>query len=205
MTTLNKLSYSTDDYDFKSIICEYLNIHQLDNIFVEQKITRENNQSTEYHKRFYNSLDNDNRLKSLYDDFISKVVKNLFDEEIIYQVTPTFRLQAIDNVSVFAFHKDTEYGHSDKTINFFLPITKCYDTNALWVESGSSFEPMECDYGDLITFDAVNLLHGNKVNKTGKSRISLDFRVMKMVDYYETSKKTLSKNRRLVLGDYYTK
>ena len=166
MTTLNKLSYSTDDYDFKSIICEYLNIHQLDNIFVEQKITRENNQSTEYHKKFYSSLDNDNKLKSLYDDFISKVVKNLFDEEIIYQVTPTFRLQAIDNVSVFAFHKDTEYGHSDKTINFFLPITKCYDTNALWVESGSSFEPMECDYGDLITLDAVNLLHGNKVNKT---------------------------------------
>ena len=205
MTILNKLTYSINDYDFRSIICDYLNIIQLDNIFIDQKITRSNNQSTEYHKRFYNSLDNDNRLKSLYDDFISKVVKNLFDEEIIYQVTPTFRLQAIDNVSVFAFHKDTEYGHSDKTINFFLPITKCYDTNALWVESGSSFEPMECDYGDLITFDAVNLLHGNKVNKTGKSRISLDFRVMKMVDYYETSKKTLSKNRRLVLGDYYTK
>ena len=205
MTILNKLTYSINDYDFRSIICDYLNIIQLDNIFIDQKITRSNNQSTEYHKRFYNSLDNDNRLKSLYDDFISKVVKNLFDEEIIYQVTPTFRLQAIDNVSVFAFHKDTEYGHSDKTINFFLPITKCYDTNALWVESGSSFEPMECDYGDLITFDAVNLLHGNKLNKTGKSRISLDFRVMKMVDYCETSKQTLSKNRRLVLGDYYTK
>lgn len=205
MIILNKLTYSTDDYDFRSIICDYLNLSQLDNIFVDQKITKENNQSTEYHKRFYNSLDNDNRLKSLYDDFISNVIKNLFDEEIIYQVTPTFRLQAIDNVSVFAFHKDTEYGHSDKTINFFLPITKCYDTNALWVESGSSFEPMECDYGDLITFDAVNLLHGNKVNKTGKSRISLDFRVMKMVDYCETSKQTLSKNRRLILGDYYTK
>ena len=205
MIILNKLTYSTDDYDFRSIICDYLNLSQLDNIFVDQKITKENNQSTEYHKRFYNSLDNDNRLKSLYDDLISNVIKNLFDEEIIYQVTPTFRLQAIDNVSVFAFHKDTEYGHSDKTINFFLPITKCYDTNALWVESGSSFEPMECDYGDLITFDAVNLLHGNKVNKTGKSRISLDFRVMKMVDYCETSKQTLSKNRRLILGDYYTK
>jgi len=205
MTILNKLSYSIDDYDFRSIICDYLNLSQLDNIFVDQEITRENNQSTEYHKKFYNSLDNDNRLKSLYDNFISKVIKNLFDEEIIYQVTPTFRLQAIDNVSVFAFHKDTEYGHSDKTINFFLPITKCYDTNALWVESGSSFEPIECDYGDLITFDAVNLLHGNKVNKTGKSRISLDFRVMKMVDYSETSKQTLSKNRRLILGDYYTK
>ena len=205
MTILNKLSYSTDDYDFKSIICEYLNLSRLDNIFVDQKITRENNQSTKYHKRFYYSLDNDDRLKSLYDSFISKVIKNLFDEEIIYQATPTFRLQSIDNVSVFAFHKETEYGHSDKTINFFLPITKCYDTNALWVESGSSFEPMECDYGDLITFDAVNLLHGNKVNKTGKSRISLDFRVMKMIDYCETSKQTLSKNRRLILGDYYTK
>ena len=205
MIISNKLTYSTDDYDFRSIICDYLNLYQLDNIFVDQKITKENNQSTEYHKRFYNSLDNDDRLKSLYDNFISKVIKNLFDEEIIYQVTPTFRLQAIDNVSVFAFHKDTEHGHSDKTINFFLPITKCYDTNALWVESGSSFEPMECDYGDLITFDAVNLLHGNKVNKTGKSRISLDFRVMKMVDYCETSKQTLSKNRRLILGDYYTK
>lgn len=205
MTISNKLTYSIYDYDFRSIICEYLNLHQLDNIFVDQKITKENNQSTEYHKRFYASLDNDNKLKSLYDKFISNVIKNLFDEEIIYQVTPTFRLQAIDNVSVFKFHKDTEYGHSDKTINFFLPITKCYDTNALWVESGSSFEPMECDYGDLITFDAVNLLHGNKVNKTGKSRISLDFRVMKMVDYCETSKQTLSKNRRLVLGDYYTK
>ena len=204
MIILNKLTYSTDDYDFRSIICDYLNLSQLDNIFVDQKITKENNQSTEYHKRFYNSLDNDNTLKSLYDDFISNVIKNLFDEEIIYQVTPTFRLQAIDNVSVFAFHKDTEYGHSDKTINFFLPITKCYDTNALWVESGSSFEP-GVDYGDLITFDAVNLLHGNKVNKTGKSRISLDFRVMKMVDYCETSKQTLSKNRRLILGDYYTK
>ena len=193
MIILNKLTYSTDDYDFRSNICDYLNLSQLDNIFVDQKITKENNQSTEYHKRFYNSLDNDNRLKSLYDDFISNVIKNLFDEEIIYQVTPTFRLQAIDNVSVFAFHKDTEYGHSDKTINFFLPITKCYDTNALWVESGSSFEPMECDYGDLITFDAVNLLHGNKVNKTGKSRISLDFRVMKMVDYCETSNKLYQK------------
>jgi hypothetical protein len=207
------LNYDTETYNFKKIICEYLNETDLENLSIEKNdiMLEGKDQSTLYHKKFYKNLDSDidKKFKKLYDNFIISKIFPIFNEKIIYQTYPTFRLQYKRNIAVFQFHKDKDYNHSDKMVNFFLPITKCYDTNAVWIETEEDkgdYNPIICDYGNLVMFNGANLKHGNKINLTGQTRVSLDFRIIKEKDYlYKEQKSSKSKNKKLIVGDYYQK
>ena len=58
--------------------------------------------------------------------------------------------------------------------------------------------------GEFFQFRGGECIHGNKPNKTGKSRVSLDFRVVLKSDYnkdYEKISKLSSK--KFVIGGYY--
>ena len=60
------------------------------------------------------------------------------------------------------------------------------------------------NYGEILKFDGANLLHGNKINKTGKSRISFDFRVLKKSDYDKDNsliKKSITQNKSRTIGE----
>ena len=59
-----------------------------------------------------------------------------------------------------------------------------------------------------INFDGANTLHGNKDNLTGKSRLSIDFRIFPLKYYNEEEQadaKTITQKKRLVIGEYWTK
>ena len=99
-----------------------------------------------------------------------------------------------------------DYNHSEHEVNFFLPMTKAFGSNTIWVESEMDkrdFAPMEADNGEFYMWNGAILLHGNKVNKTGKSRVSVDFRVLPESKYVESDKKSVTYNVKFSIGDYF--
>ena len=87
-----------------------------------------------------------------------------------------------------------------------MPLTNAFDTNTIWVESEEDkgdFAPMNCNYGEIIQWDGSNLSHGNKLNKTGKCRISVDFRVIKKSEYIESNQSSINTSIKFAIGGYY--
>ena len=64
------------------------------------------------------------------------------------------------------------------------------------------------EYGQCVQWNGTNLHHGDKVNKTGKTRFSMDFRAMLYSKYdalERVSKKSIHTGMALVIGEYYDK
>ena len=139
------------------------------------------------------------------------VIKPRFGEKIVYQKIPTFRVHLPGNIAVGEFHKDkyyrnVEWANKVKEINYFVPLTKAYDTNTIWVESEEDrgdFTPMECEYGGCIEWDASNLNHGNKDNSTNDTRVSFDFRVIPLSRYIDSNHVTINTKIPFGIGGYY--
>ena len=91
-------------------------------------------------------------------------------------------------------------------MNFFVPLTKAFDSNTVWVESEEGkedFAPMNARYGEFYMWDGANLKHGNKKNETGSTRVSFDFRVLPRSKYVESGKKSVTQGMPFEIGQYY--
>lgn len=208
---MRKINYNINVFPFKQKLEELFQINELsslnDNIEV---FTREKDQSTNWHKLFYEYARAEDFIQ-LYDKFILEVIRPLYNEQIIYQAIPTFRVCYPNNIAVGEFHKDKHYRNGEwaakvKEDNFFLPFTDAFDTNTIWVESEEDkgdFAPMNCNYGECIQWDGCNLMHGNKINLTGKARISIDFRVIKYSNYIPSDTESINTKIKFQIGGYY--
>lgn len=187
--------YDLEKYNFPKIIADYLNTDALD----ELKINPENHdldsinslyknmERTKAYEDLYSSLNSDQgkRFYDTYLKFIEEVIRPTYDESIYYQSRPTHRILYRNSEGVSRFHRDKDYGHSTYEINHFVPQTKAFGTNTVWIESKEGkedFKPMELNPGQFARFDGPNLMHGAKLNTTGKTRISFDFRILKNSD-----------------------
>ena len=168
--------------------------------------------STVFHDKFYNALrggDLDYFVET-YRIFIETFVSTfiLKDKEILYQTTPTFRVHLPGNLAVGAFHKDSEFNHPEGEINFIIPLTYAYDTNTVWAESEpdkADFQPINMEYGQLLQFNGNKCTHGNKVNDTPHTRVSLDFRILPLKYYNpESAKSSITKGTKFTIGNYYS-
>jgi ectoine hydroxylase-related dioxygenase (phytanoyl-CoA dioxygenase family) len=147
----------------------------------------------------------------MYEKFILNIIKPLYNEQIVYQAIPTFRVAYPNNIAVGEYHKDKWYRDADWAVevnedNFFLPFTDAFDTNTIWVESQEDkgdYSPMNCNYGEIIQWDGSNLTHGNKINTTGKARVSIDFRVMKYTNYKPSEQGSINTKTKFQIGGYY--
>ena len=86
-------------------------------------------------------------------------------------------------------------------------MTKVWDTNTIWVESErdkKDYEPMEAEYGEYYIWDGANLMHGNKVNDTGRTRVSIDFRLIRAEDFEDSDKKSISNGTAMTVGGYWS-
>lgn len=208
---MKKINYSINNFPFKQKLEELFQIHELsslnDNIEV---FTREKDQSTNWHKLFYEYARTEDFIQ-MYDKFILEVIKPLYNKQIVYQAIPTFRVCYPNNIAVGEFHKDKHYRNGEwaakvKEDNFFLPFTDAFDTNTIWVESEEDkgdFAPMDCNYGECIQWNGCNLTHGNKINSTGKARISVDFRVIKYSNYVPSEHSSINTKIKFQIGGYY--
>lgn len=213
---MNVLKYNTETYPFQKIVEGYLGHNNLEKIHedmaFDKKLTNiagdAPDQKTKIHKLFYSNMDANPIFKETYDAFVKNVIPEFIGtNEFLYQKFPTFRVHQPDNIAVFEYHKDKEYNHSPKEINFFLPITIACDSNTIWVESvedKGDYAPINSNYGEVVKWDGANLKHGNKDNQTGLTRMSFDFRILKLEDYNESEiKESVSNSKKFVEGDYF--
>jgi len=210
---MKRLYYSTTTFPFKSVVEDYLNhtnlplIHE-DHSFKETLI-RGTDQAQPLHRKLYDAMDEDRNqtLVKLYKKFIKEVIQPLYKQEIVFQRFPTFRVHQPFNIAVFGWHRDRDYNHNPKEINYYLPITKAFATNTFWHETKDGkgdYQPLEADYGQAVEWDGANCRHGNKPNATGQTRISFDFRVLPRVAYDAVApKKSITQGTSLKVGAYF--
>lgn len=206
-----KVTYGIDIFPFKKLLENLFEVEDLALLNEEVEVfKRENDQSTRYHKAYY-EWSRTETFVELYDRFILEVVKPIYNEQIVYQAIPTFRVAYPNNIAVGEFHKDKQYrdiswANEVDEDNFFLPFTEAFDTNTIWVESEEDrgdYAPMECKYGEVIQWDGANLTHGNKINTTGKCRVSVDFRVMTFTKYKPSEHGSINTKTKFQIGGYY--
>lgn len=163
--------------------------------------------STVFHQKFYDRYRAGwGKLEKLYELVIKEVAVEQ-QEDFLYQKFPTFRVHLPNNVAVGAFHRDADFGHPAGEMNFVIPLTDAFDSDSIWVESEEwkeDFTPMMLVVGDLIEFNGNRLKHGNYVNKTGKTRVSMDFRILPISKYDDNSAgESITRKTKFVDGEYY--
>ena len=200
----NIFRYDVKVYPFRDLVSAQLGMGELEQIDLGHELfTRENDQRTEAHRRFYKIGE---EFYSVYRRFVRDLIQPIFKEDVVYQKVPTFRIALPGNVSVGEFHRDRDYGHSREEINFLLPLTKAFDTNTIWIESSEGLEdyqPQTLEYGQVLVFDGANLKHGNHANRTGRTRVSFDLRVIPMSKYVPSDRKTINTKIPFSIGGYW--
>jgi len=206
-----KINYNKEQFSFKEKLEQIFEVNDLSSLNESVEVfSREKDQSTKYHKLYYDWAHTDEFI-NVYNEFILNVIKPLYNEQIVYQAIPTFRVAYPNNIAVGEFHKDKWYRDVNWAVevdedNFYLPFTDAFDSNTIWVESEEDkgdFSPMNCKYGEVIQWDGSNLTHGNKINETGKARVSVDFRVMKYSNYKPSDHGSINTKTKFQIGGYY--
>ena len=73
------------------------------------------------------------------------------------------------------------YFHQRGQINFWVPVTRVYGTNTLWVESQPGlhdYHALDLDVGQCARFYGNQCMHFTLANDTPDCRVSLDMRVV---------------------------
>jgi GTP cyclohydrolase FolE2 len=198
--------YSLDVYDFPDRVRKILDVPDLSALHELMTVPedRASDQDTPAHGLFYAGFD---ELAEWYQAFLRDEIAPLFAEPVYAQRVPTFRVSLPYGTAVARYHRDAEYHHQLGTINFWLPLTRAFDTNTIWVESKPRWEdyrPVSLLPGQVLQFDAVALRHGNQRNETGRTRVSFDFRVIPRSRYRSTGLRTVNSGIPLEPGQYYT-
>ena len=155
---MKRIKYSTKEYAFREVICNWLETYDLAKLhYIEQyeHFERENDQSTMWHKKFYEMIRSDISFDDVYVKFLTDVIKPRYGEEIVYQKIPTFRVHLPGNIAVGEYHKDkyyrnVEWAEKVKETNYYVPLTKAYGTNTIWAETEEDkgdFKPFDSNYG----------------------------------------------------------
>jgi len=200
------VDYDLERYPLPEIVRQQLGVDRLDEIHANADyplLTRENDQKTVFHQRFYAIGD---EFFGTYHRLLVDVVQPLFGENLIYQKVPTFRVHLPDNVAVGELHRDRDYSHGSGEVNLWLPFTDAWETNTVWIESSEGSDdlrPYACNVGQMLMFDGVNLLHGNVRNETGKTRVSVDFRVIPASQYVAREAQTINTKLDFSVGGYF--
>tara|TARA_B100001113_G_C20981854_1_gene566442 strand:+ start:123 stop:785 length:663 start_codon:yes stop_codon:yes gene_type:complete len=217
---LDRITYSTELYQFRDVVESWfwnegiLPVSGLSELHYEKTydlFERENDQSTIWHECFYKKIRQDGSFNDIYTKFLTNVIKARFDEEIVYQKIPTFRVHLPGNVSVGEFHKDKHYRNQEwadkvQELNYFVPLTKAYGTNTIWAETEENlgdFQEISATYGECVEWSASKLTHGNKQNITRNTRVSFDFRVIPKSRYIESNHLTINTKIPFDIGGYY--
>lgn len=202
-TFYSVLTYPLESYPFPALVTELLGEKDLavlrdDDLPVH---TRETDQQTKWHKRFYETRA---VWGLLYRKFVMEFVARQFSEPFMFQAIPTFRVQLPGNVAVGAYHSDGEYGHPAGSVNWWLPLTSAAGTNSIYlVEDEYRRRSIRAWPGDVIVFDAVARRHGNEINGERWSRVSFDFRCLPVRLYRESQARSVNMGCRFAPGEYY--
>ena len=165
---------------------------------------------TNLHKLFYDYMrKTPQEFLYMYVEFIRNEIAPKIEakNKLVYQKWPTFRVHLPNNVAVGGWHTDSDYNHPSGEINFIVAITEMFESNTTIAESSPGkmdFRQLELSPGMYVKFDGNKCTHGNLPNRTGVSRVSFDFRVMRYEEYDRNHKLTsISKGNKFIIGEYY--
>jgi len=208
--------YNKGSYNFYMLVSGLFNVYHLTKLHVLEKdlsegelLDQSNEAETFFHKKFYSKLKEGwPEIEKAYEDFILNEVSPLFEEDFLYQKFPSFRIQVPNQTAVSKWHYDSDedHKHPDWEINFQIALTEMNDSSATWIETVpglNDFSPMNMEEGEFCIFDGNKCRHGNKVNKTGKTRVSFDFRVLPISRHDENTTKESYYGRKFAEGGYY--
>jgi hypothetical protein len=174
-----------------------------------------------FYDEYHRFIDNDTEFNNIYYKFINEKIKSSSEEKLIIQKTPNLRIslpnlsalgknkhELVDN-DVIGLHKDADFGHHEDEINFIIPITDMFDTNSIYYEpypysnvSTDEYLNLKLKTDEYFIVKFNRLLHFNRINKTGFTRISLDFRIIPYEKYMKNIENF--KGTKFELGKYYT-
>jgi hypothetical protein len=165
-------------------------------------------QSTDIHKKFYELGETEDFL-SLYMEFALAEIIPKFenDGKLLIQKIPSFRVQVPNNIAVAEYHKDSDYSHNPYETNVFLPFTDSVGSTTIHAETKANsgvYEPLNTLLNEMYLWDGANCVHGNLVNVSSISRVSLDFRVLPIKFYKNNDEiKSVTTNKKMVIGEYW--
>ena len=171
-----------------------------------------NDNTTYFHKHFIDNIDTFNELyiKLIETIFFEKYKNETF---IVYQKYPSLRVSIPNNKSVGEIHCDSDYGHPEEEMNYWLPITTSNETNTLYYETQENkgdFLPLLINYGEIAEIYLNKCRHFSNINTTDELRLSLDFRIIpgssweKIKNNLNSKKKKFEKIK-FSLDNYYKK
>ncbi len=208
----NIIPFDSNEFNFHEVVGGVLtnleNLHYL----VEGRYTElfeiGHDSSTIFHKAFYDKYRAGWKgLEAMYYKFISEVIAPNEAEDFLYQKFPTFRVHLPGNVAVGKFHNDAEFGHPVGEKNFIIPLTNSTGSASVWIESEvgkKDFDWIPLFLGQLASFNGNALTHGNKVNESEKTRVSMDFRILPISMYNKTqSNESITTKTKFTEGEYY--
>jgi hypothetical protein len=215
-----KLNYDKTKFNFDELLRECYGVENLENIHLSLDSGYEipsgvkglgNDTDSKYHKMFYNKLNSGwSDFEKTYVNFIKEnIMQYMKVDTLVYQAKPSFRIQYPNSHAVTTWHFDSDknHRHPDWEINVQVALTEMKDSTSTWIESVPGlrdFKPMEMNVGDFYIFNGNKCLHGNKPNKSGKTRISFDFRVLPYDRYDDSFENTsATKKQKFLIGGYY--
>jgi hypothetical protein len=211
---VNILQYNNDKYDLRPFARDCFKIDKLDEVHLnnpnyDKFVEFKTDVQTWYHKTFYSYLDSKKgeSMKLLYEELIVDVIlPYLGIKEALVQKFPSFRVQLPDNVAVAKIHTDHSLGHPIGEINFTYTFTDMKDTTAILIEKMptlNKFVKIEADENNIVSFNANLCKHYNEVNDTGKTRMSMDFRILPLNYKPEYDGFSHTSNKKFIDGGYY--
>ena len=122
-----------------------------------------------------------------YHGFVREIVRaNLQEEVVLFERCPNLRIHLAGEKSLTAPHRDKDHHHSEAELNFWIPLTRCSGSASLWAESSpgkGDFHAFDVDPGVAVRFYGNQCLHFTKSNDTDLTRVSFDFRVVRLRDF----------------------
>lgn len=201
------LTYDLTEFPFTDVVAGMLGAQDLEKLhdLGRRNDPTNHDQDSDDHSLFYAEYE---KVRPLYDRFLQEWILPLYEEDLAVQRVPTFRVHRPGSVAVSEFHKDSDYNHQPSTMNYWLPLTRAFGSNSMWIEDtpgSDTYAPAVVAPGQVFRFDAVNNRHGNYPNHTDVSRVSFDFRAMPLREFVDAGKSTVNAKRRMDLDGYYRK
>ena len=169
-------------------------------------------QASPFHQAIYREFDKDTNspLISEYRKLCLEWLDELhcvYEHEWAIQRYPSVRIHMPGNVSVFEFHRDSDYNHQLGEVNHFLSVTASRQSAALHVEENlgwNDFAPLELAAGESAILNTSAYKHGDYINNEEYTRVSLDFRGIPLYLLKDLGGKvSLSKKKALDDTDYF--
>lgn len=187
------------------------------------RIFGKNDRDSVFVREFYHLFDTDYTFLGMYIAFLQQKIKPLFPGEkyIVVQKTPNIRfhlpgysnigrLPSDPNDGIIGLHTDRQFNHPVSELNIILPITDMFGTNSIYYEQVSEstedidkFTSLELRKNEFFTAYLNGCRHYNKINETGQTRVSFDFRVCPYSSYVNTGRASATNNTKFILGEYY--